>query len=131
MEFRGSTNLYRKSGFGLHQLRNCLRSDFCSSQARSRGEGMLRKAESVTFGGHMTVCDRLEIMLVSADDFRKPVADARKERFGARPGRAVMSRRRWRMNPYFHSSTVLEARREGRGDLLVTKTALYFSLPRL
>ena len=23
MEFRGSTNLYRKSGFGLHQLRNC------------------------------------------------------------------------------------------------------------
>ena len=70
-------------------------------------------------------------MLVSADDFRELVADARKERFGARPGRAVMSRRRWRMNPYFHSSTVLEARREGRGDFLVTKTALYFSLPRL
>jgi hypothetical protein len=23
MEFRGSTNLYRKSGFGMHQLRNC------------------------------------------------------------------------------------------------------------
>ena len=23
MEFHGSTNLYRKSGFGLHPLRNC------------------------------------------------------------------------------------------------------------
>jgi hypothetical protein len=23
MRFGGSTNLYRKSGFGLHQLRNC------------------------------------------------------------------------------------------------------------
>ena len=62
------------------------------------------------------VCDRLEIMLVSADDFREPVADARKERFGARPGRAVMSRRRWRMNPYFNSSTVLEALSRLRGE---------------
>ena len=25
MRFGGSTNLYRKSGFGLHQLRNCFK----------------------------------------------------------------------------------------------------------
>jgi hypothetical protein len=38
-------------------------------------------------------------------------AAARKERFGAEPGRAAV-RRRWRMFSYFHSSTVFQERRE-------------------
>ena len=44
MEFRGSTNLYRKSGFGLHQLQTCLRGDFLlPADAPSRSAGILRK----------------------------------------------------------------------------------------
>jgi len=42
----------------------------------------------------------------------KLFAAARKERFGAKPGRAVMVRRRWHMGSYYHSSTVFQTRRE-------------------
>jgi hypothetical protein len=50
MQFGSSNNIYRKSGFGLHQLRNCLRGKFCSPQAApSRGAGMLRTGGTLQF----------------------------------------------------------------------------------
>ena len=44
--------------------------------------------------------------------FSKLVVAARKERFGATPGRAVVMRRTWQMNPYSYSSTVFRTSRE-------------------
>jgi hypothetical protein len=50
MQFGISNNIYRKSGFGLHQLRNCLRGKFCSPQAAPlRGAGMLRTGGTLHF----------------------------------------------------------------------------------
>ena len=43
MEFRGSTNLYRKSGFGLHQLRNC------SNAPQIQASGGTRRREHFHF----------------------------------------------------------------------------------
>ncbi len=75
MEFRGSTNLYRKSGFGLHQLQNCLRGDFCSPQPPSWSAGILRKGFTSRFWCHITGCDHRVIILTSADGF--PVVGGR------------------------------------------------------
>src|ERR1700733_4056379 len=55
-----------------------LRSGFCSPQTPSRSEGVLLKGVIGRFWCHVTVCDRREIMLVGADDFRELVADARR-----------------------------------------------------
>jgi hypothetical protein len=63
----------------------CLGSDFCSPQTSSRGEGVLRK-ERNRFGVTRLFANHREITLVSVDDFRELVADARKERFGAKAG---------------------------------------------
>ena len=63
MEFRGSTNLYRKSGFGLHQLRNCLRGDFCSPQPPSRSAGILRKGFIRAFSLLLCTVKRREVRL--------------------------------------------------------------------
>jgi len=57
-------------------------------------------------------CSRKRGSALSTRAFCKLVVAARKERFGATPGRAVTVRRRWHMNSYFHSSTVFRARRE-------------------
>ena len=66
----------------LHQGRALgapyLRSGLCSPQRPSRSEGVLLKGVIGRFWCHVTVCDRREIMLVGADDFRELVADARR-----------------------------------------------------
>jgi hypothetical protein len=73
MQFGSSNNIYRKSEFSLHLLRKCLRGDFCSPQAPSRGAGMLRTG--VIRHCHIIVCDHRVIMRTSADAF--PVVGGR------------------------------------------------------
>jgi hypothetical protein len=58
------------------------------------------------------VCDRRGLRSVSADDFPGVGGEARKEQFGAMPGRAVVVKQHWCLNACFHSSTVLGARLE-------------------
>jgi hypothetical protein len=55
--------------FGLHQLRNCLRGDFYSPQAPSRGTGMLRTGVIRRYRCHISVCYTQVIMPTGADAF--------------------------------------------------------------
>jgi hypothetical protein len=65
-----------------------------TAQSRGRTERTLptavisglrrRRSDINQFWCHITVCDRREVMPLSADDFREAVADARKKRFGAK-----------------------------------------------
>jgi hypothetical protein len=79
---------------GLHSLRNCFWRDFCSPQARPReGAGMLRTGVirhfdiALLFATPKSSC--WQALMLS----RWLAADARAERTGARPSRAVVARR--------------------------------------
>jgi hypothetical protein len=61
-----------------------------------------------------------DIRLASADAFAVVAADARVERMGARPNRAVVVKTALTCDSYSHSSTVLEPRRERMKNSLVT-----------
>jgi hypothetical protein len=52
-------------------------------------------------------------------------ADARVERMGARPNRAVVVKTALTCGSYFHSITVLEPRRERMNNSLVTMSARF------
>jgi hypothetical protein len=60
-------------------------------------------------------CSRKLESALSTRAFCKPVAAARNEGFGAKPGSPVQLRRRWNMNSCFHSNPVFRARRETYG----------------
>jgi hypothetical protein len=87
----------------------CLRGDFYSPHA-ARGAGILRKGFIDCFWCDITVCDHGVVILATADASQWWAADARVEHAGARPGRAVVARRRRCMNTYSRSSTVLRPR---------------------
>jgi hypothetical protein len=101
-------------------FRHC---DSCSPQARPRGaQGCCGQASSVTSMSHYGLLHRTsgwQALMLS----RWWAADARVERMGARPNRAVVVKTALTCDSYSHSSTVLEPRRERMKNSLVTMSA--------
>ena len=99
------------------------RCDSCSPQARPRGaQGCCGQASSVTSMSHYGLLHRTsgwQALMLS----RWWAADARVERMGARPNRAVVVKTALTCDSYSHSSTVLEPRRERMKNSLVTMSA--------
>jgi hypothetical protein len=69
--------------------------DFCSPQAPGRGAEMLRTGVIRRFRCHISICYTRVTTPTSAMPSRWLAADARVERAGARPSRAVVIRRPW------------------------------------
>src|ERR1700733_1365051 len=97
--------------------------DSCSPQSRPRGaQGCCGQASSVTSMSHYGLLHRTsgwQALMLS----RWWAADARVERMGARPNRAVVVKTALTCVSYSHSSTVLEPRPEWVKNSLVTMSA--------